>query len=55
MTNLLSRLERLEREHPAARQRFIWIEPDETQEQVLGRAAAMGSDEIPIFVGWSRE
>jgi hypothetical protein len=52
MTNLLNRLERLEREQPVTRQRIIWIEPDETQDQALGRVAPLESRESPLFVGW---
>jgi hypothetical protein len=52
MTNLVSRLERLEREQPVTRQRIIWIERDETQDQVLARSAPQEPDESPVFVGW---
>jgi hypothetical protein len=52
MTNLLSRLERLEREQPATRPRIIWIEPDETREEALRRSRPLEADEAPEFVGW---
>ena len=54
MTNLLSRLERLEREQPQARQRIVWMEPGDTQSQALSRAAPLEPGETPLFVGWSR-
>jgi hypothetical protein len=52
MTNLLSRLERLEREQPVMRQRIIWIEPDETRDRALSRVASLEPGESPLFVGW---
>jgi hypothetical protein len=52
MTNLLSRLERLEREQPVTRQRIIWIEPDESQDQALNRVDPLAPGESPVFVGW---
>jgi hypothetical protein len=52
MTNLLSRLERLEREQPTTRQRFIWIEPDGTKDQALSRAIPLELGGTPLFVGW---
>ena len=55
MTNLLRRLERLKREQPVMRQRFIWIEPEETQDQALSRVAPLESDETPLFVGWAHK
>jgi hypothetical protein len=52
MTNLLSRLERLEREQPVTRQRIVWIEPNETQAQALSRVDPLERGETPVFVGW---
>lgn len=52
MTNLLSRLERLERELPASRQRYIWMEPGETQAQAMLRAGPLGADETAVFIRW---
>jgi hypothetical protein len=53
MTNLLSRLERLEREQPATHQRIIWRAVDETRDQALARSAPLDPDESPVFVGWT--
>jgi hypothetical protein len=50
--SLMSRLERLERDQPATRQRIVWIEPDETQDQALSRIAPLEPGEVPILVGW---
>jgi hypothetical protein len=52
MTILLSRLERLEREQPVTRQRFIWVENGDTQVEALSRVAPLEPGETPLFVGW---
>lgn len=52
MTNLVSRLERLEREQPATRPRIVWVEKGDTQAQALSRVAPLEPGESPLFVGW---
>jgi hypothetical protein len=52
MTNLLSRLERLEREQLAKRQRIVWMENGDTQAKALSRVDPLEPGEIPVFVGW---
>jgi hypothetical protein len=52
ITNLLSRLERLEREQAVTRQRFIWVETGVNRAEALRCAGALASDEVPVFVSW---
>jgi hypothetical protein len=52
MSPLERRLQQLEQEMSDSRQRIIWTEPDESQEDALRRVRPLEPDEIPTFVGW---
>jgi hypothetical protein len=52
--NLMSRLEKLEAGQPSIRQRIVWIEPSETQDEALRRVAPLEAGETPLFVGWAK-
>lgn len=52
MNPLERRLDALERKQPTTRQRIVWIEQDETQDQALSRVAPLEAFETPLFVGW---
>jgi hypothetical protein len=50
--SLMNRLERLEADQTTTRQRIVWIEPDETQDQALSRVKPLEPCESPLFIGW---
>lgn len=52
MTNLMSRLERLERMAPVKRPRFIWLEQEQTEAEVLSKAGPLADGEYPMFAHW---
>ena len=52
MTNLLTRLERLEREQLGTHPRFIWVETGVSRDEALRCAGALAIDEVPVFVSW---
>lgn len=54
MSNIGSRLDKLETISGDARERLIWIEPGETRDQALSKAGALEPGEVPVLVGWAR-